>query len=101
MALIAILTGSLTTIILAILFRAWVLTILWGWFVVPYGLPTLTITTALGISLIVGMFTSHLQSKPTEKGSRDISTLVGQVMSQAFGAPLVVLLMGWIITWFM
>lgn len=101
MALLAILAGSLATIILAIVFRAWVLTILWAWFIVPFGIPALTITTALGISLIVGMFTAHLQTKPAEKGSKDIPTLVGQVASQAFGAPLVILLMGWIVTWFM
>lgn len=44
-----------------IMYSAWVTTILWGWFVVPFGLPYLTLPWAFGLSLVISRFT-HVEN---------------------------------------
>lgn len=86
----------------AIVMRGWVLTVLWGWFIVPtFSLPELSIPAALGFTLIVSMFTQHLTNKKSESTGKTKSTLAGEIMGTAIGGPLVVLLLGWIIKSFM
>jgi hypothetical protein len=52
---------------LSTIFNAWVLVILWGWFVVPtFGLPVLTIVKAVGISLVVKFMTYKSTSSDDE-----------------------------------
>jgi len=52
---------------LAALYAIWggyVLTCLWGWFVVPtFALPPLTLAQAIGVSLIVGYLTNQYTPK--------------------------------------
>jgi hypothetical protein len=87
-------------VVAAILMRAWVFTILWSWFAVPYGLPAISIASAVGIALIVGMFTHGLKREDTVK-IKTLSDFTSEVLSRAFGTPLATLLLGWIVTWFM
>lgn len=42
---------------LLILLRAWVLTLLWGWFVTPFGLMSLGLAHAYGLSTVAQLFT--------------------------------------------
>ena len=37
-------------------YTGWVLSIMWGWFIAPLGLPSITIPWAIGIMLSVGIF---------------------------------------------
>lgn len=47
------------------LLRGWVIALLWGWYVVDYfGLAPLTIVQAVGLGLLVSLFTSRA---PTEE----------------------------------
>lgn len=62
----------------AMIVRGLVLMALWGWFIVPFGLPGLTLAWAIGISLIVGFLTADVKPDP----DRDL--LVSMVMSMAF-----------------
>lgn len=49
--------------------RGFVLASLWGWFVVPLGVPALGIAQAIGISLIVSLFLAHLaRDKSDDEG---------------------------------
>lgn len=96
---LAIIFGFVGLVVIATLWRAWVLTVLWSWFLVPLSVPAISITSAIGISLIVGMFTHHLQQKSND--SRNAADLVGAAVGVALGGPLVVLLLGWIVTLFM
>ena len=99
---IAIIFGALFA---AIVIRAWVLTVMWAWFLVPFGVFELTIPAAMGISLIVGMFTSHLTHdlsiKVKTEGKTDVSTALGKLVGHGIINPLIVLSMGWVVTWFM
>lgn len=79
--------------------QGWVLTILWGWFVVPtFGLPQLSIAVAIGFSLIVSLFRGAQQSKTPDE--RSTEEKVGQALVLFFG-PLIVLFFGWIVHLFM
>ena len=75
--------------VLAIL-RGWVLSILWGWFIVPFfGLPVLNIPYAIGIALVISYLTVS-----SSKKNDDIDYW------RSTATPLFALLIGWIVTWF-
>jgi hypothetical protein len=48
---------ALLALILLTALRAWVLTVLWGWFVVPLGVPAIDAWHAFGLSLLMELFT--------------------------------------------
>lgn len=96
MAILNLFIGMGVLIAGAIIARAWVMTVIWGWFVVPaFHMPELTIATALGLTILVGMFTHHLQDKKEEKAD------IAQSIIKAFLQPLITLMFAWIVTWFM
>lgn len=76
----------------AILFRSWVLTALWGWYIVPaFGLPSLRMVIAFGISVMVASF---IPSKTKEKRT------MGQLIAASFVNPAGSLLFGWVGSFF-
>ncbi len=78
-----------------VIFQGWVLTILWGWFIVPtFRAPELSIPVAIGLTLIVGMFKSYntKQESTEEKLTSGIATIL---------IPLFLLFIGWIVHLFM
>ncbi len=62
-ALFAVLGLVVAGVLLAALsavVNGWVLSILWGWFMVPtFGLPALSIPAAIGVALVVHYLTSE------------------------------------------
>lgn len=100
MSILYVIAAMLGIVVAAIVLRAWVLTVLWAWFAVPYGAPEIGIPTAIGISLIVGMFTHNVSKDKTIK-IKTMSDFTAEVMGRAFGNPLAVLFIGWVVTWFM
>ncbi|MNL15671.1 hypothetical protein D3C87_1366730 [compost metagenome] len=74
--------------------RGYVLSILWGWFIVSaFGLPPLTIPLAIGVSLIVGFLTiRHTKEEQLEMPVRIWLTAA---------MPALVLLVGWVVTKFL
>ena len=72
----------------------WVLSILWHWFMVPqFHLPPLRIPNAIGLSMIVAITAHQYQSHEGIKGWK----LALHVLLK----PLIALLAGWIVTWFL
>jgi len=83
----------LTTAGLALL-NGWVLSVLWGWFVVPtFGLPSLSVVEAIGIALIAAFLTHQYHSVPKEK-TREYYLIL-------FFSPLIALFIGWLVHLFM
>lgn len=75
---------------LSAIWRGYALSIIWGWFMVPtFGLPALSIPVAIGLSVVVGMLTSHAM-KTDDKQSPVAAVLI------AFLVPVFALLIGWI-----
>jgi hypothetical protein len=73
--------------------RGFVLSWLWYWFVVPFGLPLLSITWAMGFSLTVG----YLTQNPDNQKEIDAATMTSQVIAMGIIFPLFVLCFGWFI----
>jgi hypothetical protein len=96
MACLGVVIGFILIPLIAI-FQGWVLTVLWGWFVVPtFRAPELSIPVAIGLTLIIGMFKGY-DLKTQEKSTDD--KLVEAIATVA--VPLVFLFLGWIVQLFM
>jgi hypothetical protein len=77
-----------------IVLNGWVLSILWGWFIVPlFGLPVLSIPYAIGMALIVGMFKG--QTKDLSNDDEKVA-----VVAKIFLFPFIALFIGWIVKGF-
>ena len=75
--------------ILSTLWEGLVLKVLWGWFFVTiFGLPNITIATAVGISIVIGFLTNQYIQ-------RDEEALVELAIYKLFN-PLFALVMGFI-----
>lgn len=90
------LTASVVGFIaLAAVLRGLVLSIMWGWFVVPtFGLAPLSIPIAMGLGLILA-FTTHQPRYDAEKRG-NWADVVGRIIMQ----PLGTLAIGWLISLF-
>lgn len=82
------------------LLRGWVLSVLWGWFMVTtFHLPRLSIPAALGLSVVVSYLTWQIIDVESPKRSRTDQLIY------SFGSPivgaLIVLGMGFIVHLFM
>ena len=84
---------------LSMIMHGWVLSIMWGWFVVPlFGLPALTIPYAIGISAVVGIFKGN--STANKDDNKTATTKFLEALFVAFVAPLITLGFGWIVLQF-
>lgn len=106
---IASLVGAITilgvfiggVLVTSIIVRGFVLSVLWGWFVVPlFGLPVLSIPLAFALVIVAGTLHPTYQSPPKirkqfleEEGTaKRIGDLIGAVLG-----PLVSLGLGWVV----
>lgn len=88
--------GVIVAIFLYCIYNAWVLTILWGWFIVPLGVKALSIAHAYGFTLVTGLLLSNRGIKEN-KGKED---WVGSIITWLL-LPAVALFFGWIAVGFM
>lgn len=76
----------------ALIYRAWVLTMLWGWFLVPLGLPPVTIPLAGGI-IMLGMYLTW--QAPDDSKETTLKTLA-RMIARSIISPLFFLGMGFL-----
>jgi Na+(H+)/acetate symporter ActP len=95
--------GLVVMVVAIVLFstiaNGWVLSILWEWFIVPvFGLPSLSVPTAIGIAIITSMLTSKIAYKDKDKQEMmdNVAALVGVLLS-----PFITLLFGYIVHLYM
>lgn len=84
---LGLLAGLVGVIIVASILNGWAISVLWLWFVAPlFGLPVLTIPQAIGLSLVIGMFTSRYrdQDDAKDKTGRIVNSLVLAVFMPVF-----------------
>jgi hypothetical protein len=79
----------------AYLVNGWALQALWGWFVVPFGLPELPLAWAVGLALLVGLQTNH------HTPAKGVEIDWPQAFAQIFLRPILAVLIGWVISRFM
>lgn len=83
-----------------ILVNGWVISILWGWFIVPvFKIPTLNILQAYGLALVVGILTK--QDIDVKSPERSITETIIRGIGVAVLRPLFTLGFGWIVLQFM
>lgn len=88
-------------IVASSIFNGYALSVLWGWFVVPtFGVPQLSVVSAIGIALIVSYMTHQItDDKKGEKGN--FGETMAQATANAITKPLFALLFGYIVHLFM
>jgi len=77
-----------------LLLEGWVGLTLWTWFAVPLGAPPMKLGHAMGLLIIVGL---AKVCPPTRQGARDVAEIVGEMLGVGFVAPLMALVLGWIV----
>lgn len=70
------------------------LTVIWRWFLVPFGVPTITLFQALGIAMVVAYMTHQYVYA---KDDRSPSEVLATTATYTFLKPTLALLFGWII----
>lgn len=95
MKTLGILTITISTLTLGTIWRSYVLSILWAWFIVTtFGLPVLNIPTAIGLSCVVSFLTyQHDHTKDERSGVE--KCVEGALV--LFLHPLLALFVGWIV----
>ena len=82
------------------LWRGYVLTVLWAWFVVPtFGLAALALAPAIGLSLLVHFLTYQSDAAKPLEGS--FSDRFAKTAGRALLWPALALGIGWVISRFM
>jgi hypothetical protein len=82
-----------TLIAAAVVVDGYVLSVLWGWFVVPaFHIPALTIPYAIGVSMVAASLTNHRNGKEAEKEVSWWQPLLFLTLKPAFALGL-----GWIV----
>jgi hypothetical protein len=72
--------------------QGWVVSILWGWFMVPIGVPAISTPIAIGIVLTLSAMRMKRVKSPDEEP--------WETLAFAAIAPLVALTLGWIVKQF-
>lgn len=76
---------------------AYVLTVIWGWFVVPlFGLPALDIWAAIGLSLVINYMWKTTPENNDENDDESMDRLI-KVLGYCLVRPLIALGIGWIV----
>jgi len=80
------------------LMNGWVLSILWGWFVVPlFGVSQISLLQAIGLTAIINMLKSTKVNTDKKSSSKGATEAIISAFVIVFVGPLVSLLFGWII----
>jgi len=81
------------------IFNGWVLSKLWGWFMVPtFGLPALALPAAIGVAIVIAYLTHQYIDTP--EGS-DLWESIIKATLHSIWYPLLILAMGWCVQQFM
>ena len=86
--------GFIALMVVTTTWRGYVLSLLWGWFMVPaFGVPALSIPYAIGLSVICAMLARDMKKDPDQPE-------MAELIITALAAPLVFLAFGWVVRWF-
>lgn len=72
--------------------HGWAISTLWGWHIVPFGLPALSWTTSIGIAIIAGLLT-----KEQDFLSDDYKIAAWQRFCFGIARPFFAVFMGWLV----
>lgn len=106
LAVVLAVLGAVGLAALAIAFGAlidgFVLSTLWGWLIVPLGLPPLSLVAAMGVSLVVSYVTYHYRADDCFKDPRRTAReRMVHSLAILVTRPVLVLFFGWVIKQFL
>lgn len=85
--------GGIAVFVAGVLWRGYVLSILWAWFLVPtLGAPQIGVAQALGVSLTAQVFHPAVETKEKSFGENVLRLTI---------LPLTALCIGWVVKQFM
>lgn len=96
--------GVTGLLIVSAIWRGYVFSVLWGWFVVPFGtmagvtIPLLSIPLAIGLAMVVSFLSYQYHYSKDDRSPGDKITAA---VSMALFYPALVLLCGWVVTLFL
>lgn len=92
---------ALASVFFGAMMGGWVLSIVWTWFVIPLFpmAPILTIPQAIGFSLVTGMLAGS--SSQTDNKERTTGEEIVHLLAVAFGRPIMILVIAYIIKSFL
>ena len=97
LALLAI----LLVLVVSSIANGFVLSVLWGWFVVPlFEVPSLTITQAIGFSMVVS-FLTYQYNDSDKKEEKSLAERIVYLILLAIMRPVIVLAISYIVHLFM
>lgn len=76
------------------IYRGWVLSYLWKWFLVPIGFPELSLPQCIGIALAVAFLTHQHQREAEDKRTDNEKIVAGVIYVLG---PMITLGFGWIV----
>lgn len=82
---------------LSVIINGYVLSILWVWFIVPLGLPVISVAHSIGLAMVTGWLTYQYTNKKEE----DIIKTLTEFAILFIVRPLAVLGVGYIVKQFM
>ena len=77
--------GITLLIILYVVYFGWVIQYLWLWFVVPLGVPLVSIPQALGLTLVAAALTGFKPVKPFKDPTKIIAMILSPIMALGLG----------------
>ena len=83
-----------------VLLNAWALAWLWAWFVVPLGMPMLTMAHLLGLGSLVSSITSASSGIAGLQRDKSQEAQI-RVLATTFGRPLMAVGLGYVLHWIM
>jgi hypothetical protein len=91
--------GFVLLVVFGVLWRAFVLTKLWVWFILPVfpTLPTLSLAQMYGVALVVGSLTHTADSEPEPDDEEARNKRHIHRIANGFLYPLLLLTVGWIV----
>ena len=92
-AFMGLAASFLVAFLALVLLRGWVLSVLWGWFLVPLGIPAIGISHALGVNLIVTYLIYQYPNFRSEPNLKESLTYIF--------IPFAALGIGWVFHFFM
>ena len=93
--------GVIAIAVLGSLLEGLVLSIMWGWFVVPvFDAPSLSIPVAISLSLIVGFLTTSKQATSKTDDKELDEAMIG-LLAWSIGQPIIYLALGYLVKLFM
>ena len=88
--------GAIVVLILSSIWYGYVLSVMWGWFIVhAFHVSSISVPLAIGLSSVVGMFRSYPDTN--KKSDKSPSEVFTRAIAYSFFGPLFVLLFGYII----